>query len=151
MITNTGSSGLACTASSLGFVTPCSTLGFIVNYQIPAGFVIVAKYEWFVNGVSVKTTTTVSDPVLSWIVKAANTNVMCKVTYKKLDGTLSQVFSSNTFTPNVKILNFSDVTAVTPPPNYGCTTNQVSYSLNTYTCSGQFCSSVFNTAGTPSN
>lgn len=144
VITNTGSSGQACSASSLGFVNPCSTLGFVVNYQIPADFLIVAKYEWFVNGVSVKTTTTPSDPVLSWQIKAATTNVLCKVTYKKQDGTLSQVYTSTTFTPNVKILNFSSIVAVTTPPNYGCTTNPVSYSLNTYTCSGPLCSGVFN-------
>jgi hypothetical protein len=148
VITNTGSSGQACTASGLGYVDPCSTLAFQVNYNIntAAGFIIVAKYEWFVNGVSVKVTTTASDPVLVWQIKASTTNVQCKVTYKKQDGTLSQVFSSNTFTPNVKILNFSDVTAVTPPPNYGCTANPVSYSLNTYTCSGPaaFCSGIFN-------
>jgi hypothetical protein len=99
-----------------------------------------------VNGVSVKTTTDATDPVLPWQIKAVTNNVLCMVTYKKQDGTLSQVFSSNTFTPNVKALNFANVTAVTAPPNYGCTTNPVSYSLNTYTCTGSaaLCSSIFN-------
>lgn len=108
VVTNTGSSPQACSASALGFVDPCSTLPFVVNYQIPAGFVIVAKYEWFVNGVSVKTTTTPSDPVLNWQIKNKPTTVLCKVTYKKQDGTLSQVFTSTSFTPNVKQLNFAD-------------------------------------------
>lgn len=146
VITNTGSSGQACTASSLGFVDPCSTLGFVVNYNIPTsdGFVVVAKFEWFVNGVLVKTTTNATDPVLLWQIKASNTNVQCKVTYRRQDGTLSPVFTSNTFAPNVKSLNFGSIATTTAPPNYGCTANPVSYSLNTVTCTGQFCSSVFN-------
>ena len=64
VITNSGSSGEACNASTLGFVDPCQTLAFKVKGDIPPGYIAVAKYEWFVNGVSVKVTTNPSDPIL---------------------------------------------------------------------------------------
>lgn len=148
VLTNTGSTGDACSASQLGFVDPCTSLTFIVKYLTPpTGFVIVAKYEWFVNGISVKiNTTTPSDFGLDWVIKSKTTTVLCKVTYKKQDGTLSQVFTSTSFTPNVKQLNFADngITATTALPNFGCTTNTVSFSLNTFTCTGNFCSGVYN-------
>lgn len=64
VVTNVGSSGQACTASALGAVNPCATLAFVVNYTIPQGFAIVQKYEWFVNNVLVKISTTSSDPIL---------------------------------------------------------------------------------------
>ena len=144
VVTNTGSSGQACTANSLGFVNPCSQLSFIVKYRIPEGFAIVAKYEWFVNSVSVKTTTTPSDWGLVWDIKSKTTTVYCKVTYKKQDGTLSQEYTSTSFTPNVKSVGIGSITTSTASPNYGCSTNQVRYRLNELPCTGSFCSGVYN-------
>lgn len=141
VITNTGSSGQACSASSLGPVNPCSSLSFVVNYRLPIGFAIVAKYEWFVNGVLVKTSTDPSDPILPWTIVSNSTSVYCKVTYKANNGSLSQAYTSTTFTPVVKSLNFNNITTSTPPPNYGCT-NTVSYSLATYNCGG-FCAYTY--------
>ncbi|HEU5167025.1 MAG TPA: T9SS type A sorting domain-containing protein [Chitinophagaceae bacterium] len=114
---------------------------FIVNYGIPQGFAIVEKYEWFVNGVSVKTTTDPSDFGLNWQMLSNPTSVYCKVTYKKQDGTLSSPFTSTTFTPIIKQLNFGNITTSTPPPNYGCS-NTASYSLNTFPCT-QLCDYVY--------
>ena len=142
VITNQGSSGEACSASSLGYVDPCSSRTFKVNYTIPAGYVIVAQYEWFVNNVSVKTTTDPTDFGLPWQFTSATTTVYCKVTYKKQDGTLSQPFTSNSFTPNIKSTNFGSIALTTATPAYGCT-NTVSFSLNTTTCSGQFCDHIY--------
>ena len=88
VITNTGTSGRACSASELGFVDPCANLSFAVDYLLPTGFVVVAKYEWFVNGVSVKSTTDPTDPILVWQIQSKTTTVYCKVTYEKQDGTL---------------------------------------------------------------
>ena len=44
VITNSGSTGTACTASQLGPVNPCATVPFIVtNYlPVPSGYAIVA-------------------------------------------------------------------------------------------------------------
>jgi hypothetical protein len=144
VVTNTGSSGQACTPNTLGMVNPCTNLLFKVNYQVPLGFIVVAQYEWFVNGVSVKTTTSPSDQFLEWQIKTEITTVFCKVTYKKSNGDLSQVYQSNSFTPNVKQLNFAinGIIAASPQPNLGCTTNIMSYSLNPFTCI-DFCSTTF--------
>ncbi|MGV3530551.1 MAG: T9SS type A sorting domain-containing protein [Flavisolibacter sp.] len=143
VITNTGTSGRACSASELGFVDPCANLSFAVDYLLPTGFVVVAKYEWFVNGVSVKSTTDPTDPILVWQIQSKTTTVYCKVTYEKQDGTLSQEFPSTSFTPNVKQLNFDVITLTSAAPNYGCTSNAVSYSLAPYTCTGNFCSTTY--------
>ena len=63
VVTNSGSSGQVCSATELGAVNPCSALAFIVNNLTPpSGYVSVGKFEWFVNGISVKTTTDPSDP-----------------------------------------------------------------------------------------
>lgn len=64
---------------------------------------MVAKFEWFVNGVSVKSTNNITDPILQWPVKDLTTNVYCMVTYAKTDGiTFSSPYKSTTFSPNVK-------------------------------------------------
>jgi hypothetical protein len=79
-----GESTNICSSSNLGYINPCGTYGFIVDYTIPSEYVIVAKYEWFVNGISVKTTTAPSDPIFSWGVNLSSATVYCVVTYKKL-------------------------------------------------------------------
>lgn len=50
VITNTGSTGTACSPSSLGSINPCATIPFIVTNYLPppAGYAIVGKFEWFV-------------------------------------------------------------------------------------------------------
>jgi hypothetical protein len=134
----------ACSASTLGFVSPCQTLTFKVKGDIPPGFILAAKYEWFVNGISMKTTTNPDDPLFDWTIISKPLNVYCEITYKKLDGTLSSVFTSNIFSPNIKDLNFPQtISTSTPPANYGCSTATVSYNLNTYTCTGSFCDAVY--------
>lgn len=144
VLTNTGSTGDACSPSELGFVEPCETLTFLVQNRIPPdGFVIVAKYEWFLNGTLVKTTINPTDFGLEWKIKTKTTTVYCKVTYKKQDGSLSDAYTSTSFTPNVKQLNFDGITPLTAQPNYGCTSNEVSYKLNNSTCSGFLCSSIY--------
>lgn len=110
VVTNTGSDAYAKSATELGPVDPCITIPFYVDVHIPSGYVIVGKYEWFVNGVSVKITTTPNDPILQWQVKSNPTNVYCKVTYKNQEGTLSTPYTSTAFTPDVKSLNFGDIT-----------------------------------------
>jgi len=112
--TNTGNNGQWCTPSQLGPVNPCSSLGFTVtNLTPPSGFVMVGKFEWFVNGISVKTTTDPTDPVLNWQIVSNLTNVYCNVTYKANNGALSQVYTSTTFTPTIKSLNFNNIYATT--------------------------------------
>ena len=133
--TNTGD-GIAETPGELGPVNPCADLYFQVNPNFPPDYVIVEKFEWFVN-VLVKTSTDPNDPVLKWHVSVASANVYCKVTYKKQNGDLSSPYTSTTFTPIIKALNFADITNSTPPANYGCN-NAVSYSLNTFDC-GSYC------------
>lgn len=57
------SSGYYCTPSSVGQLGPCALLNFILRDYLPApaGYSSVAKFEWFVNGVSVKSTTDPGD------------------------------------------------------------------------------------------
>lgn len=131
-----------CDREDLGHVNPCSTTPFIVqNVAPPSGFVMVAKYEWFVNGISVKTTTDPNDYGLNWQIKSSQTEVYCQVTYKKADNTLSSVYTSTSFTPIVKSLNFNEITTSIAQPNFGCT-NTVSYSLSTFTCQ-QYCDAIY--------
>lgn len=135
-----------CSKSSLGYVNPCATLNFIVNFQIPSGYIIVDKYEWYVNNVLVKiNTTNPSDIGLIWQIKSPNTTVYCKVYYKKQNDDLSEAYTSSAFTPDVKQVNFPDngILATTPMPNYGCTSGAVSFSLNTFSCT-QFCDAIYN-------
>ncbi len=74
--------------------------------------------------------------------EAYNTNVYCKITYKKQNGDLSIEYSSNTFVPSVRQLNFQSITTSIINPNYGCT-NPITYNLNTYNCTGSFCDAVY--------
>lgn len=149
VITNSGSSGEACNASTLGFVDPCQTLAFKVKGDIPPGYIAVAKYEWFVNGVSVKVTTNPSDPILLFSITSYPISVYCKVTYQNRNGDITTPFSSTTFAPLVKILDFYDITTTNPPPNYGCSTNTVSYSLVETPCNGSGfpCKGYYNVLG----
>jgi hypothetical protein len=64
VVTNLGSDGIAETPSELNPVAPCSSLLFKVNTFIPDGYVFVGKFDWFINGTSVKTTTDATDPLL---------------------------------------------------------------------------------------
>ena len=149
VVTNTGSSGEACNATDLKPVNPCAALLFKVNYTVPPNYVIVSKYEWFVNGVSVYTNTSApGDPTFPYTIISKPTSVFCKVTYKKLDGTLSTIYTSTTFTPTIKDLDFPPtITTSTPPPNYGCASTTASYSLPETPCSGSFCDYTYNVLG----
>lgn len=110
------------------------------NVIPPQGFAIAAKFEWFVNDVSVKTTTEATDPVLVWPIQSRKTIVYCKVTYKDGFGKLSKEYISTSFTPNVKQLNFAEITSSTPAPDYGCTANIVTYNLVPFVCIPDLCS-----------
>jgi hypothetical protein len=137
-------SGLICSPTTLGSIDPCSDQPFVVDFVIPQLYTSVAKFEWYVNGVLVKTTTNPSDPTLIWNVKAKTTTVYCDVTYKKADGTLSSTYTATSFTPNVKSLNITAIEAISGVAYYGCT-SPVSYQVNTYTCTGGgVCSYVYN-------
>jgi hypothetical protein len=46
--TNVGG-GVATNPTQLGPVNPCSQLLFKVITNLPPGYVVVGKYEWFVN------------------------------------------------------------------------------------------------------
>lgn len=118
VLTNTGD-GIAETPTELKPVNPCSQLLFKVNINIPVGYVIVSKYEWFVNGISTYVNTT--DPgnqSFLYTVISNPTNVYCKVTYQKQDGTTTAPSTSTTFTPIIKQLDFPlSISTSTPPPN----------------------------------
>jgi hypothetical protein len=134
-----GSDQIICNATNLGSVNPCQGLTFIVNnyLPVPSGFATTKKFEWFVNGVLVKTTIDPSDPYLNWIIVSNTTNVYCNVTYQKSDGTLSTPYTSSTFTPLVKSLDFPiEISTSTPAANYGCASSIVSYSLPETACTG---------------
>lgn len=141
VLSTTASQGYVCTSSNLGLVDPCATLTFIVNKVIPLGYTFV-KYEWFVNGVSLKTSTEASDYGFVRIIVAKPFAVFCEVTYRKQDGTLSSPYKSTTFTPMVKELNFSNITTSSSSPFYGCSGGTVSYTLNPYTCQS-FCTTIY--------
>jgi hypothetical protein len=55
--TNVGG-GIASNPTQLGPVNPCPQLLFQVITNLPPDYVIVSKYEWFVNGVSTYVNTT---------------------------------------------------------------------------------------------
>lgn len=143
-----GSSGNICSPTLLGPVSPCLTVPFVVTYVIPSGYASVKKYEWFVNGLLIKTSTNQSDFGVDWVIESKPINVYCKVTYQKTDGSLSSVFQSNTFTPLIKDLDFPpSITTSTLPANYGCASATVSYSLPEIPCSGSFCDYTYNVLG----
>jgi len=142
VVTNSGSNAYAKSPQDLGWVNPCDQFEFYVDVHIPLGYVNVSKYEWFVNGLSVKTTTDGSDPILVYKVTSNIMNVFCKVTYAAQNGSTTSPSTSTTFTPNVKQLNFEpSIVSSGPSPNYNCT-NSVSYSLNQFTCTS-FCDGVY--------
>lgn len=140
-----------CYATELGPINPCTTLTFVVNNLTPpTGFAVVGKFEWFVNDVSVKTTTSATDNILDWSLKTRPTNVYCKVTYKKDNGDLSSPYTSTTFSPIIKILDFpANISITTPLPNYNCTSGTVSFSLPETSCSGNglACDDTYNVLG----
>ena len=90
-------------------------MAFKVKGDLPSGYAIVGKFEWFVNGVSVKSTTNPSDPILNWPIASKLTAVYCKVTYKKQNGDLSTPYTSTSFTPNIKDLNFPQTISTSTP------------------------------------
>lgn len=99
VVTNIGDN-YAQSASELGPGAPCTTIPFFVHVQIPPDYVIVSKYEWFVNGVSVYINTTdPGDAIFPYTVISKPTSVYCKVTYQKQEGSLSAPSLSTTFTP----------------------------------------------------
>ncbi len=98
--TNSFGNNYARSPTELGSVNPCATLPFYVDVHIPTGFAIVGKFEWFVNGVSVKTTTDPTDPILQWVIVAKPTNVYCKVTYKKP----MELFQRHLHQPHLRLL-----------------------------------------------
>ena len=149
VVTNSGSTGYAKSASQLGPVNPCSGLLFYVNAPIPAGYSVISKCEWFVNGISTYTNTS-GDPSFPYNHIIANpTSVYCKVTYKDLSGNLTIPSTSTTFTPIIKDLDFPQtITTSTTPANYGCASATVSYSLPEVVCSGGgICNGVYNALG----
>ncbi len=90
----------------------------------------------------VKTTTTASDNGLNWVVVSKPADVYCKVTYKAQDGSLSTPYTSTTFSPIIKDLNFRNIVGgANSNPNFGCP-NTASYSLNPYTCT-DFCDNTY--------
>ena len=129
----------------MGSINPCTQLLFNISWDLPAGTSSVTKYDWYVNGILSKSTTTISDKGFPYTINNITTAVQCKVTYLKTDLT-SITKASNIFTPNVKDLNFDLIATSTPSANYGCTTNAVSYSLNTFTCTS-FCSTIYTVTG----
>lgn len=86
---------------------------------------------------------------MTWTIKESTTTVYCKVSYRNQNNDLSTPFSSTTFTPILKALDFYNITTTTAPPNYGCTTNTVSYSLVETPCNGTGfpCNSIYNVLG----
>lgn len=105
VVTNQGSTGLVCPPNGLDPQPPCAPINFTVNYTLPPEYVVVAKYEWYINNTLVKTTQNPGDPVLEWFVKSNITDAYCKVTYKKSDNSVSQAYQSNTFRVLINALN----------------------------------------------
>lgn len=106
---NLGNTVTVCSPTSLGSVSPCASLSFIVTDYLPApnGYVNAAKFEWFVNGVSVKITTDPSDPVLIWTIKESNTSVYCKVSFRDQSDQLVIALYFHHLYPGSKSAGFS--------------------------------------------
>jgi Secretion system C-terminal sorting domain len=122
----------ACTANDLGYVNPCSQIVFVAIFDVPSGYDVASKFEWYVNSVLVKTSTNPLDPTMTLQVTSSSISVYCIITYKRGFTTSSPV-TTGTFVPHIKHTNFGSVTTSTDPPVYGCA-NTVSYSLNTTSC-----------------
>lgn len=133
VITNTGSTGEACSGSELGSLDPCDVPLFRVKYTIPSGYVAPSKFEWYVDGVLTFTGTTPTNPTYSFALKKKNTTVFVDVTYQALNGTLSSTYRSTSFTANVKSISFTEITGDLSPIA-GCS-NQANYSIATFNCS----------------
>lgn len=146
--------GQICSSSNLGDLTPCSKANFIVNYTVPSGYVFASKYEWYANGVLVRTVnaSTSNDNVMNdYIINHGTTDIYCDVTFRKSDGvTVSAPQRSQTFRVWAKALNFNAMTGPTSI-NVG-DQNTVSYSIPPGSCGSCFTPTSYNvTWQTPNN
>jgi hypothetical protein len=64
-----------CSASELGPINPCATVVFRAKGDIPTDYVAVAKYEWFVNGVLIQTSTDPTKTLFPWAIVSNATDV----------------------------------------------------------------------------
>lgn len=91
-------------SSLIGNRTPCEAMNFKVTYSTPAGYSF-NKFEWYNNGVLVKTQTNQEDYGAEVILKATTTNIVCVITYS--NGPTLITKSSNTFPISAKPLAIS--------------------------------------------
>ena len=89
--------------SRLGWVTPCSSIRFIVEFTVPVGYTTVKQFDWYANNVLVKSTTNASDIGAIVVVTARAYSLYCKVTYVNSGtGAVSAAYTSSSFTPMVR-------------------------------------------------
>lgn len=134
--TGTNSQGYECLPSNVGEITPCATIPFIATgiSLPPSGFNYAGKYEWFVNGNIVKSTTTPSDYGLNWQLSSYPASVVVKVYYyNPSSGTYSSPYTSGAFNTLVKSLNFNNIVKTSGDLNIGCS-NPASFNLSTGSC-----------------
>ena len=80
VVINSGSNAYAKNPTDLGPVNPCSIQLFYVDVHLPDGYAIAAKFQWYVNGLLVKTSTNPTDPALPLTIISHTTNVYCIIT-----------------------------------------------------------------------
>lgn len=102
-----GGGGTACSGSAFGETEYCQNMVYNVTYTIPSGYSSVAKFEWYVNNVLKKTSTTVTDNTFEWAVQDNATIVYCNVTYQTSSGVYSAPAKSNEFNVWQKLLNLA--------------------------------------------
>jgi hypothetical protein len=111
---------------------PCTEFAFKVTYTIPSPYTAVQQFDWYVNGVFVKTTTTVSLDAnnvayggTSMRVTAPTTKVVCKVIYKN-GSSVSAPFASNEYALDALLNPYS----MSGPQIVEIGSQTVTYSLN---------------------
>ena len=133
------SSGPKWTPSELDYISPCQEVHFLVDYNIPPIYVSGERYDWFVNGLLVKSTTDLNDKAYITGITNPNTEVFCNVYYRDNYGLL-QMNESTHFSPLIKSLNFGSINYV-GNTNYGCGST-VDFTLNQYDCD-PYCGTIF--------
>jgi hypothetical protein len=104
--------------TNVPFQNPCQHMTFKVESIIPSGYANVKRYDWYVNGAFLKSTTNVQFDINNnpWtttdvVASTATTTVVCKIFYVKNDPgqTVSAAFPTGGFGIKLKSLSFGQI------------------------------------------
>jgi hypothetical protein len=103
------SSGPTTDPDQLGRINPCTSRQYEILYSIPTGYTAVKEFDWYANGVLVKTTIG-NNPFADIVATANSFTIVCKATYTNSTGAVSGVYTSTSFSPEVNLAALNTIT-----------------------------------------